>query len=300
MKTKHRLAGYIVLGLALAAVIALNFLFPGLRQLASPSFVREYLLDAGAWGYLLYVIIFLLSIPLPIPSMPLAVVGGYVFGLVLGIILTMIAAVIGASIAFFLVRRYGEPILEKMVSKHHVLHFQHIFRQRGVNGAIIAYAIPVFPSDTLNFIMGMMKIRWHTFLLIVILGNIPRYLIVTALGENLHLGFTAKSIITVAFAALFLLIALFREKLKKVVFKELRTLEKELGKEAYWVEQEIKVMERQTGISRWRWKLRYLGKKRYPGKKEKNKEKEKGQTQKKNELSEVKPGKVKIKKIRRF
>ncbi len=232
---KHRWKGYVVLGLIIAALITLNLFFPGLRQFASPEFVRDYLLSLGNWAYVMYIIIFLLSIPLPIPSLPIAMVGGYVFGFFVSLILTLVAAIIGASISFLLIRRYGEPLLERMVSKHHIIHFNHIFKARGINGAIIAYAIPVFPSDALNFLLGMTKIRYHTFLLIAVLGSIPRYLIVNSLGDDLHIGFTSKTVFTLIFAITFVIITVFRERIKKIVFKELHTLEKEakvLEKEA--------------------------------------------------------------------
>ena len=239
MKTKHRMKGYVVLALIILILLLANYYLPDFRNFASPSFVREYLLGLGNWGYLVYVILFLLSIPLPIPSTPVAIAGGYVFGIVVGTALTILAALIGASIAFYLVRYYGEPLLEKVVSKHHIHHFIHIFKKRGINGAILAYAIPVFPSDSINFILGLSRIRYHTFLLVVIIGSIPRYVLITALGQELLTGFTLKTIIVPILTAIYLLIAVFREKIKKIIFKELRFAEHEMEKELMWVEEEV-------------------------------------------------------------
>lgn len=171
--------------------------------------------------------------------MPLAIGAGYVYGFFMGMALTMIGVIAGASIAFQLSRYFGEPLLEKVVSKHHIIHFNHIFKKRGINGAIIAYAIPIFPADSVNFILGISTIRYHQFLLAVILGSIPRYVIVTALGQELLTGFTIKTIIVPILAAVFVLIALFRERIKRVVFKELRFIEHEVEKEVEWVEREV-------------------------------------------------------------
>ncbi len=245
MKTKHRLIGYILLGVAVLVVFfAAQRYLPNVQQFTSPQFVRDYLLSLGNWGYFMYIILFLLSIPLPIPSMPLAIGAGYVYGFFTAMILTMIGVVAGASIAFQLSRYFGEPLLEKVVSKHHIIHFNHIFRRRGINGAIIAYAIPIFPADSVNFILGISTIRYHQFLLAVILGSIPRYVIVTALGQELLTGFTIKTIIVPILAAIFVLIALFRERIKRVVFKELRFIEHEVEKEVEWVEEEVGLKEK--------------------------------------------------------
>lgn len=238
--------GYAVLAIIIFIILLANYYLPDFRNFASPSFVREYLLELGNWGYLVYVILFLLSIPLPIPSTPVAIAGGYVFGIIVGTALTILAALIGASIAFYLIRYYGEPLLEKVVSKHHIEHFMHIFKKRGINGAILAYAIPVFPSDSINFMLGLSKIRYHTFLLVVIIGSLPRYVLITSFGQELLTGFTWKTIIVPILVAVYLLTAIFREKIKRVIFKELRELEKEakviekdVEKDVKWVEEEV-------------------------------------------------------------
>lgn len=230
---------YLILALILLVLILTHYYLPDFRNFASPSFVREYLLDLGNWGYLMYVILFLLSIPLPLPSTPVAIAGGYVFGVWIGTLLTIIGTIIGGSIAFLLIRYYGEPLLEKVVSKHHLHHFNHIFRKRGTNGAIIALAIPAFPSDAVEFMLGLTKIRYHAFLLVIILGNIPRSLLIVALGDQLYTGFTVQAIIIPILAVLFVLMAVFREKIKKIVFKELRFAEHEIEKELVWVEEEV-------------------------------------------------------------
>ncbi len=247
VKTKHRVKGYMVLAVIIFVILLAQYYLPNFRQLASPTFVREYLLSLGNWGYLVYIFLFLLSIPLPIPSTPVAIAGGYVYGIIVGTLLTLLATLIGASIAFYLIRYYGEPLLEKVVSKHHFQHFMHIFRKRGINGAIIAYAIPVFPSDSINFMLGLSKIRYHTFLLIVAIGSLPRYVLINALGQELYTGFTWKTIIIPILVMLYLLIAIFREKIKKIVFKELRELEEEVEKDVEWAEEEVGMRKRKVG-----------------------------------------------------
>ncbi len=258
MKTKHRVQGYIVLAMVLLLLALASFYFPTIKQFSSPEYLRDYLINLGGWGYVLFVLILIVSVPLPIPTVPLAIVGGYIYGLVLGTALTMVAVVIGGTIQFCLSRYLGESFLHKLVHEHHIHHFLHLFKKRGLSAAIISYAIPLFPSDSLNLILGLSGIPFLTYLFVLIVGSIPRYLIVNALGEDLHLGFSSRTIILLALAVIFVLITLFRERLKKVLFKELRTLEKEMGKEAHWVEREVNVMERQAGISRWRWRLRQL------------------------------------------
>ena len=157
MKRKFRIRGYIIFTLIIITFLFLSQHFTNLKNFTSPEFVRDYLIGFGHWGYFMYVILILLSIPLPIPSTPIILAGGYVYGMIIGTILALIGAIIGGTIAFYLVRFYGKPLLEKLVDKHHINHFNHIFKKRGSIAALISYAIPLFPSDTVNLILGFTR-----------------------------------------------------------------------------------------------------------------------------------------------
>lgn len=244
-KLKQRSLAYIIV---LAIIILLSILpfFIDVKNFASPTFIRNLLINAGAFGYGLLILLILASVPLPIPSSPVILGGGYVYGTIVGSIVSLIGIVIGASISFLLVRRLGRPILEKLVDKHHIIHFNHIFKKRGAVAALISYAVPVFPSDAISGILGLTRMNYGTFLLLVVIGHIPRVLLINSLGQNLYSGLTTSTIVILVATLLLVLIAAFREKLKKFFFKELHQLEKgakvvekELEKDAKLVEIEV-------------------------------------------------------------
>lgn len=252
MKTKHRIWSYIVLFLILAVLLlSAKFWFPGLTKFSSPAFVRDYFINLGAIGYLAFIGLIALSVILPMPSTIMAISGGYVYGVLTGTVLALIGTVLGATVSFYLVRVFGEPLLEKVVSKKNYLHFNHLFKKRGTRIALLSYALPIFPADSLNFLLGLTNIRYAAFLVILILGSIPRYVIVASLGENLWMGITLKSAIILGAAAIFILIALFRERIKLILFKELKEIEKEVEKEVKITEKaakkEVKFLESEFG-----------------------------------------------------
>lgn len=218
-------------------VVSAKYWFPSLIKFSSPTFVRDYFINFGAMGYLIFTGLIAASIVLPMPSTVVAIGGGYVYGLSIGTILILIGTIIGATINFYLVRIFGEPLLEKVVSKKNYLHFNHLFKKRGAKFVLLSYALPIFPADSLNFLLGLTNIRYAAFLGILILGSIPRTLITVSLGENLLAGITLKSILTISAAAIFILIALFRKRIKLILFKELKEIEKE-------VEKDVKITEK--------------------------------------------------------
>lgn len=249
MKQKHRLISYLILGfILLVLAVFAYFYWPSLKQFTSPSYIREYLFGLGIWGYLMFAFLLFLSVPLPIPSMPVAVLGGYLYGAFWGTILGLIAMILGSIVSFYLVRIYGLPLLEKLVDKHHIVHFSRVLQKRGNVGILISYAIPIFPEDALSLILGLTNIKFLTFLVLVIFGNIPRFILLNSLGDDLSVGLSWRTAFVFLLAIVFLLIAIFRKPIKRLLFKEIRSLEKESEKEIVVVEtktrKEIRLVEK--------------------------------------------------------
>jgi uncharacterized membrane protein YdjX (TVP38/TMEM64 family) len=241
MKHKRRHYGYIILILLVGLFIALPYFLPGLKKFSSPEYVREYLLGFGWWGRIMYILLILAAIPLPIPSTPLIVVGGYLYGQIWGTLLSLSAVVLGSLLSFSLVRYFGKPLLEKMVDAHHIAIFNHLFKKRGKLFAFISYIIPIFPSDVIGPILGLTRMSYSLFLPIVVGGHIPRILLITSFGNDLQSGFTWKTLILLILCLVFVLIAIFREPLKKFMFKELREIETEAKVVEKEVENIIKI-----------------------------------------------------------
>lgn len=238
MKHHHRLYSSIIFLLLLIIAFVWVSRLPGLSQFADPDYVRSYILGWGHFGYLAYMLILIISIPLPLPSNVIVFAGGYLYGTILGTVLSLIATVIGSIAAFYLVRWLGEPILEKLVDKHHLQHFNHIFKKKGTTAALISYALPIFPSDEVSLILGLTNTKFIHFLFLVTVGNIPRCLITAGLGHDLYAGvFGIKTFILLVLGALFIIITIFREKFKFIFFKELHALEKDVKEVEEYVEE---------------------------------------------------------------
>lgn len=239
MQTKRRFYGYFILIIAILALAALPFLFSDLSKVANPTFIRNLILSSGGFGYVLLVLVVMASIPLPIPTVPSIMAGGYLYGIWTGSALSLIGIIIGSSISFLLVRKFGRPLLEKFVDKHHIEHFNHVFRKRGLAAVLISYALPIFPSDAVSSIMGLTRTSYKAFLGLVIIGHIPRILLINSLGEDFLSGFSWTTILILVISVLFVLIAAFREKIKKFMFKELHEIEKE-----------VDIVERKVGLKK--------------------------------------------------
>jgi len=257
MKQKHRIISYgIVIGVILI-IVGIGFFIPNLKRFASPLYLRDLIIHAGNLGYALVVLLLLLSVPLPIPSSSVVLASGYVYGVVMGTIISLIGVLIGGTISFFLVRYFGRKLLERLVDKHHIIHFNHLFKKRGVIIAFIAFLIPIFPDDTVMLLLGLTPIRYSVFLMIAFIAYIPRFLLINSIGADLYHGFTPLTYVLLGISLFMILVAIFREKIKRLLFKELRELERDVKKEVVVVEKEVgkvernvRKMEKRMGLSK--------------------------------------------------
>jgi uncharacterized membrane protein YdjX (TVP38/TMEM64 family) len=239
MKTKHKIWGYIGLGVLLIIIAISTYFIPGFEKFTSPEYVRYLLIGLGNWGYLVFVILLIVSVLSPVPATPIILAGGYVYGLITGSLLALISIIIGGSILFLLVKKLGEPLLRMFIDEHHIQHFRHILKKRGKIAALISFVVPLFPSSSVMLIVGLTGIGYIGFIALVILGHIPRFLIINSFGADLHSGLTLQTVLVASLGVLLILVAAFRVPIRKFLFKELRELENEAIVVEKFVEKEV-------------------------------------------------------------
>jgi uncharacterized membrane protein YdjX (TVP38/TMEM64 family) len=239
MKTKHKIWGYVALGILLIVMAASTYFTPGFEKFTSPEYIRDLLIALGNWGYLVFIVLLIVSILSPVPATPIILAGGYVYGLITGSLLSLVSIIIGGSILFSLIKKIGEPLLRMFVDDHHIKHFRHLLKKRGKVAALISFIIPLFPSTSIMLIVGMTGVSYLTFVTLVILGHIPRFLIINSFGADLHTGLTIKTVIVASLGVVLILVAAFRVPLRKFLFKELKELENEAIAVEGFVEKEV-------------------------------------------------------------
>lgn len=108
----------------------------------------------------------------PIPGELTGIIGGILYGPLWGTIYSTIGLTLGSWIAFMLARFFGEPLLEKVVSKEVFAKFEHFMEYKGLFVSFLLFLIPGFPKDYLCYIMGVSLIPTGTFIIISTTGRI--------------------------------------------------------------------------------------------------------------------------------
>lgn len=101
---------------ASAAVVGVLFLLSAFLSQKFASDIRRIVGEAEVWGMLLYVGLTILAIVLaPVSTTPLLPLAANLWGGFWAAVLSIIGWTAGAQIAFWIARKYGRPIVEKVI-----------------------------------------------------------------------------------------------------------------------------------------------------------------------------------------
>lgn len=144
----------------------------------------QYVESYGAQAILVFIFIQFLQVVLPIlPAAVTCVAGVILFGPVWGIVYNYIGICMGSFGAFFISKRYGQPLVEKMLSKRVFNKYSKWLNDGKMFDRIFAIGIfgPIAPDDALCYLAGLTTMSWKKFAVIIILGK-PLPIILYSLG----------------------------------------------------------------------------------------------------------------------
>lgn len=130
--------------------------------------------DSGVLAPLVYSLLMILSIlVVPIPSSPLAILGGVIFGPWLGMIYTLISATIGSLIAFSMSRFFFHEHFKNIEKKK---FFKEISGKGENNIAYFVFLTRLMPQisfDIVSYLTGLTSLKSWKFIIATFLGMIP-------------------------------------------------------------------------------------------------------------------------------
>lgn len=182
-KSAKFIIAFILIGL-IGGIIYLAW--PFLSIFSNPEEARSLIIDAGAWGPLIFILMQVVQILIaPIPGQVVGLIGGFLFGPFLGLIYTLIGATIGFTLIFFLSRKLGRPFVERFVDKKFLNKFDHLTKEKGVMVFFFIFLLPAFPDDIISFIAGLTTIKIRTLILISLVGRLPGYVVLSLTGNGM-------------------------------------------------------------------------------------------------------------------
>ena len=169
----------VVLVILIGCVFALRML-PVVEWLTA---FQEWARNAGAAGYVLYALVYVVCCIFVIPALALTLGAGAIFGFATGSLVSVIGATLGATAAFVLARTVMRRRVEKITEKH--VKFRALDRAITREGTKIMWLVRLsgFPPFTwVNYAFGLTGIRLAPYILITFFGIIPGTLAFTWAG----------------------------------------------------------------------------------------------------------------------
>jgi len=150
------------------------------------SFIESF----GAWAPLIIILTIILEVVLaPLPGFIPAVSAGFIFGAFYGSLYTYVGNVLGTFLVFWLSRKFGRAIIERLAGKQKLEKYGKLVSRRE-NFLLFLYVFPFFPLDIVSGVFGLTKISFGKFSLAVCAGFLVHVLILNLFGDWLsHLYF---------------------------------------------------------------------------------------------------------------
>ncbi len=176
----ERNAKYIKITLTIvgALLIALScyIVFIGYRggHFSSVDRLQAYIQGFGACGPLVLTFIQIIQIIIPVlPGWVGCMAGAVMFGPVLGFLCNYIGICIGSIGSYFLARRYGIRLVEKMVPMDKYKKFITWVNEKKSYSVILFWMIllPLTPDDFLCWFSGLTDMKPKRFIWIILLGK---------------------------------------------------------------------------------------------------------------------------------
>ena len=170
-------------GLLIIIILLLNPVRELISFIADREAFIEYVSSFGVWGPLILAGFNLLLVVVALlPGHIVVMAAGYLYGLLPGFLLNHLSVLLGSVVSFYLARRYGRPIVERLTPANILNRWDEAAKGHGFVFFLTCYLLPLFPADVLNFVAGLSRLPLGRFILANLLGRAWITFAITAAG----------------------------------------------------------------------------------------------------------------------
>ena len=174
--------------LAVAAIAAAWYLLPIADWLAD---LREWMLDLGWLGVLIFVAVYILGAIVMAPEAVLTVIAGFAYGF-WGLPVVLAAATLGAAVAFLIARYLARERVRRFIAgRRQLAAIDRAIAEEGWKIVGLLRLSPLVPFNLQNYVFGVTAIPFRHFVAATLIGIIPvtaMYIYVGALGNAVSDG----------------------------------------------------------------------------------------------------------------
>lgn len=138
------------------------------------SVLKEIPYFQGYFGAIVYIIVAVIAVVIaPISTLPLLPLAVSVWGSFLAAMFSIIGWSVGAAIAFWIARRYGKPIVAKMMPLGQIQRIEKFIPENNIFIGVILLRMAL-PVDVLSYGLGLFSsIPFKLYIIATIIGVAP-------------------------------------------------------------------------------------------------------------------------------
>jgi len=180
----------IVAAIWTAAIVAWQ-IYQSSNGLSTTETAQRFIDTVGEswWGVFAYVLVYLARPIVLFPASILTIVGGILFGPVVGVLVVVVAANASAMIAYGVGRLLGHaPGADDDAIVDDTASFVQRWSNRMRNNSfetVLIMRLLFLPYDLVNYVSGILRLRWLPFLLATALGSLPGTVSFVLLGASI-------------------------------------------------------------------------------------------------------------------
>jgi uncharacterized membrane protein YdjX (TVP38/TMEM64 family) len=215
---------------ALGTFVLVWLLSPGLRsdlgQVAvflselDAAALRDWILSFGAFSPVVYFLVVVAQVIVsPIPAGPVTFAGAMIFGVPQGLSLSMTGSVVGSVLVFAAARRWGEPLVIRLVGEETFYKYAGRLDPKGW-WLLAILLVPFMPDDAVCALAGLSAVTFRRFLLYMMVGRLPGATLTALLASDLVTQSTAGWIVAgMVLVALLALGFVYRKPLESWILR---------------------------------------------------------------------------------
>jgi uncharacterized membrane protein YdjX (TVP38/TMEM64 family) len=185
----------IIIVLVILSILLLWYIYFGGGQTFLLELIVNWFINPiamlGFVGILLFIgIMALQGLLIPIPSEIILLATGMIWGIWLGGVMGVIGSMAAASLCYYVSRKGGRPLAEKLVGQRALALADKFIHKYGLWAIIIARLLPFVAFDPISYAAGVIDLDWKKYLIGSFIGSIPRAFFYYFLGYILTPGIT--------------------------------------------------------------------------------------------------------------
>ncbi|TYB97196.1 MAG: TVP38/TMEM64 family protein [Kosmotoga sp.] len=197
------------------------FLMKYKTVITDPQKLRQFILNYD-FDQLVYLTLITIQVIVSmLPGQVFGLVGGFLYGPLLGTVYSMLGVVVGSAVVFLLSREFGRPFMETILRKEKIIKYDRFVCNNGKLSLFLIFLFPALPDDLVCFLAGISKIKFINFIIIVFLGRLPGFLVLSLIGSEI-IDQSKKEILMMLFILITMTIIFI--KFRDDIEKQLRRL----------------------------------------------------------------------------